>query len=444
MAEGIDLFYQKCDPAEPLNPGDERYVPCDDVRGTDDLVARLANAVRRSDKPMHLLFTGHRGCGKSTELKRLIDRLKKPAGEKRPFFVVYFEVDREDVDVNDVDLADVLLAIVREVGKVMRDYFHEELRPSRLSRFFEDMKSLLGSEVEFNQLTLDAKVAKFTAAIKSSPDARRQIRQALEPNVSNLIQAVNDLLTEAVTKLKAAGYEDLVIIVDNLDRIILRSIPDSQYNTHEQLFINRGAQLTQLQTHVIYTLPISMLYAPTATALTTIYSKQPFTLPMVKVVGIERQINPAGLAAMRDIVQKRLTASSVASDKAFDAPETLDYFCQMSGGHIRNLLIMVRSACDYIADLPLKRGDAEKAVALMRMDFERALNKPEFYNELRKVEETHDLPGGLDDQVLMYNMSILQYINGEDCYVVNPVVRTLHKFLSPPSPPTVPVPDNTP
>jgi hypothetical protein len=61
------------------------------------------------------------------------------------------------------------------------------------------------------------------------PDARSQIRKALEPNVSNLIQAANDLLDEAVTRLKAKGYNDLVLIVDNLDRIVLRSIPDSQF-----------------------------------------------------------------------------------------------------------------------------------------------------------------------------------------------------------------------
>ena len=261
--------------------------------------------------------------------------------------------------------------------------------------------------------------------------------------LSHLIEAVNDLLTEVVTKLKAREYEDLVIIVDNLDGITLRNIPDSQYNTHEQLFINRGAQLTQLQAHIIYTLPISMLFAPTAPALTTIYSKQPFTLPMIKTIGRDRQNNAADIAAMRDIVQKRLTASHIPNSQAFDNPDTLNYLCGMSGGHIRSFLIMVRSACDYLDDLPITRSEAEKAVTLMRADFERALTKPQFYATFHIVEETQALPGSPDDQVLMYNASILEYLNGEPCYAVNPVVRTLRKFLAPPEPPTPATPNNT-
>ncbi len=436
MAQGIDLFYQKCDPAEPLKPGDERYVPCDNVRGTGDLIERIEKSVRRAGTPMHLLFTGQRGCGKTTELQRLIERLKKAAPTSRPFFVVYFEADAVDVDVNDVDFADVLLAIVRAVGTTMDTMLGVKLLPTRLTQFIDGMKRFLGSEVEFNSLTFDMKVAKLTAAIKSSPSARDEIRKALEPNVSNLIDAVNELLDETRIRLQQRGYQDLVIIVDNLDRITLRSIPDSQYNTHEQLFINRGSQLTQLQAHILYTLPISMLFAPTAPALTTIYSKQAFTLPMIKVTGRDRQDNPAGLAVMREMVRKRLITAGIVSDTAFDTPDTLDHLCRMSGGYLRNLLIMVRSACDYIDDLPLSRAVVEQAVNGMRTDFERALNRPEYYRILREVYDTQELPGSLEDQLLMYNTSILEYLNGDVCYAVNPVVQTLRKFITPPELPT--------
>ena len=428
MAQDIDRLYRQSDPSKPLEPHDPRYVSCEGLRGTGDLVGRVANAIRRSDDPMHLLFTGHRGGGKTTELLRLQDMLAHPPLDVGQFFVVYFDAEREDIDVNDVDYPDLLLAIIRQVGKALREREGEELRPPRLVRFFDDMKHLLGSEVVFEKMDLDVKFAKFTAAIKSSPSARLDIRKALEPNVSTLIQATNELLDEAVTLLKSKGYRDLVLIVDSLDRIVLRDIPGSQFNTHEQLFINRGTQLAEIRCHVVYTVPISMIFSPKATALTTIFSKAPFTLPMVKVLNRERQDNPAGLAAMEDIIRARLKAAAVAEDAAFDSSETLDYLCRMSGGHTRNLLILLRSACDYLDALPVTRAVLEEAVQGMRTDFERALNRSSFFDTLRQIDQTQDLPGTEDEQILLYNLSILEYINGEPCYAVNPVVRTMSKF----------------
>jgi hypothetical protein len=232
MVQDIARVYRQCDPARPLEPGDARYVPCEGTRGEGDLIAQLTNAVRWSDAPLHVLFAGHRGGGKSTELLRLKYALEHPPKGEDRYFVVYFEADSEDVDVNDVDYPDVLLAVIRQVGRALRERVQEELQPTWLSRFIDDLQRFLGTEVEFQKLELDAKIAKFTAAIKSSPDVRVEIRKALEPNVSNLLEAGNNLLDEASIRLKARGFRDLVLIVDNLDRVVLRDIPNSQFNTH--------------------------------------------------------------------------------------------------------------------------------------------------------------------------------------------------------------------
>ena len=106
----------------------------------------------------------------------------------------------------------------------------------------------------------------------------------------------------------------------------------------------------------------------------------------------------------------------------------------MSGGHSRTLLILLRSACDYLDNFPIPRSVAEEVIQGMRTDFERALNRPEFFTILRQVEETQKLPGNADDQLLLYNLSVLEYINGEPCYAVNPVVRTMSKFPAKPKP----------
>ena len=431
MAQDIARVYQQCDPARPLEPGDPRYVPCENTRGEGDLIAQLTNSIRWSETPLHLLFSGHRGGGKSTELLRLEKNLAEPPAGEHKFFVVYFEADQEDIDVNDVDFPDLLLAIVRQVGKALRERVNVKLRPNWLVRFVGNLQHFLGSTVEFEQLELDAQIAKVTATIKSSPDARLEIRKALEPSVSNLIDAANDVLGEAVIKLRAQGYRDLVIIVDNLDRIVLRDL-ESGITTHERLFLNRGSQLHAIRCHVIYTLPISMVYSPRATALMNIFGRDPAVLPMVKVANRDGSDNSTGIEALRQIISNRFIAanSTLTLLNAFDSIEAHDYLCRMSGGHIRNLLILIRSACTAAGALPLTHRTIEHAVRGISNDFERALNHPNFFKTLRDIDRTKELPGSDHDQMLLYNLSVLEYLNGEVWYVVNPAVKALEKFKS--------------
>lgn len=70
-AQNIDDAYHACHPEIPLEAGDSRYVDLTAVRGNQNLAAMIAKRVRRTPAPeFHKqLVTGHRGCGKSTELK---------------------------------------------------------------------------------------------------------------------------------------------------------------------------------------------------------------------------------------------------------------------------------------------------------------------------------------------------------------------------------------
>lgn len=434
MVQDIAHVFQQCDPAEALPPYDRRYVGFENTRGEGNPVMQLTNAIRWSKSPLHMLFAGHRGGGKSTELLRLKRALENPAEGEPKFFVVYFEADAEDVDVNDADFPDLLLAMIRHAGQALREQEKMELQPSWMNRFFDELKGLLGSELEFQKLEFDAKIAKFTAAIKSSPDVRQKIRKALEPNVSNLIQEANKLFEEIIVFLRGREYQDLVLIVDALDRIVLRDIPGSQFNTHEQLFINRGDQLTQICCHIVYTLPVSMVFTPKGTILTNIFGRQADVLPMVKIAGPDCTDHLAGMDAMREMVRRRFAAAEVECSTAFDSSETLDYLCRMSGGHVRNLLILLRQACTASGALPLTREVIERSVRRMSTDFERALNNPEFFEKLREVERTHKLPGSAYDQLLLYNLSLLEYLNGNAWYSVNPPVRLLEKFQPPIAP----------
>ncbi len=111
----VDDAYNTCHPDIPLEAGDPRCVDLTRWRGGLNLTSTLARRIQRSPAPLFhkQLVTGHRGCGKSTELKQLQARLR----EQR-HFVVSFDVE-EMLDPNDLQYLDVLLALARAVNEAM-------------------------------------------------------------------------------------------------------------------------------------------------------------------------------------------------------------------------------------------------------------------------------------------------------------------------------------
>ncbi len=108
----IDLrkFFEATDPSRTLvinNTQDKKYyIDFSSVRG-GDIIFKLKQKMTffKPNDPTCTLFTGHIGCGKSTELRRLQLEL-----EADGFCVIYFE-SSEDLELTDVDIADVLLAL---------------------------------------------------------------------------------------------------------------------------------------------------------------------------------------------------------------------------------------------------------------------------------------------------------------------------------------------
>jgi hypothetical protein len=90
MTLDLGTFYQACSPT-PLDMGNAEarkyYIDFSSVRG-GNVIKELGRTIARlsPDKPTCQLFTGHIGCGKSTELQKLKAEL-----EQQGFHAVYFE-----------------------------------------------------------------------------------------------------------------------------------------------------------------------------------------------------------------------------------------------------------------------------------------------------------------------------------------------------------------
>jgi len=111
MMLDLQKIFQATNPDKPLfvdksQEDQNYYIDFSSVRG-GQIIEELKNliAILSPEKPTCQLFTGHLGCGKSTELRQLKAEL-----EQQGFHVVYFESD-QNLEMADVDVSDILLAI---------------------------------------------------------------------------------------------------------------------------------------------------------------------------------------------------------------------------------------------------------------------------------------------------------------------------------------------
>ncbi len=340
------------DPTLPLPSDDQRYVDFRNVRGADAVQA-LYEAITWSNRNVSLLVTGHRGCGKSTELLRLKAKL-----EQDGYCVLYFEAD-EDLDMNDTIYSDLLLAIARRIVTDLCATHNVVLDRSLLEKVeewfattlyereeWERVKAELDTEVRLgvglpDSVPLIARLlARLTGQIQTGQAVKKDIRLKLDPQLSLLIANINLLIGKATEQLKKQGRKGLVLLIDNLDRITFRVLEGGR-RSHEAIFIDHGPQLCSLNCHVVYTLPISMIYTTTATQLMAIFPDK-VVVPMIKVAEPSGEEYRPGLDALRTMLHLRIPKM----DRLF-APEAVERLIRASGGHPRDLMRLARYCCTY-------------------------------------------------------------------------------------------------
>lgn len=432
----LDLlkFFKACNPSKTLdmsNPEDRQYyIDFSSVRG-GKMIEVLERTITRlsPDDPTCQLFSGHIGCGKSTELFRLKARL-----EQQDFHVVYFESSR-DLDMADVSISDILLAIARSISEsVEAEGIH--LKPGYFANLFTEMKDFLQMPVDLSaQAELSVGIARITAKTKESPKLREQLRQSIEPRTEGILRAINEeILQKANQELKYRGKKGLVIIVDNLDRVASRPATHSR-SLPEYLFIDRGPQLRRLHCHVVYTIPLALMFSNEYEALKNRLGGgvAPKVLPMVPIQSRDNQELPQGMALLRQLVlarafpeldpQTRLTLIP----QVFDSPQTLDRLCHVSGGHVRNLLGLLYN-CLQQEDPPFSRACLESVIKAYRDDMRLGVDQQE-WELIRQVVKQQIVRGEEEYQTLLRSMFVFEYWDEKGRWFgINPALAETEKY----------------
>lgn len=422
-------LYNAFDPFQPLPVGDSAYVDCNAVRGDGDILQAVGREILLSARKTCQLYAGHRGAGKSTELLRLQKHLNDQG-----FFVVYFAAEEEDIDPEDVQYTDILLACTKNILAAFKNLDSQPVL-YWLKERWEDLKDLLQTQISFEELSLEVQVsqfAKITTKMRSEPNERRKIREKINPHTTTLTEALNKFIQNAKKNLPP-GYSDLVLIADNLDRIVPIIQPDGRSN-HDQIFIDRQNQLKALDCHLVYTVPISLLYSDRATSLTEIYGT-PQVLPMIMVRTPDNQPYQPGIDKVIEILKKRLEKVDPSRDivNLFESQDSLNQLCLMSGGHARNLLLLMKQALEYTNTLPISKRALQRSISELRNTYKDTIHANQ-WEALANVFRTKEIVNNELYRNLLFNRPILEYHSQneegeiERWYDIHPLIRGIKEF----------------
>lgn len=362
--DNLDDAYNACHPDKPLEQGDPRYLDLKQVRNNKS-VSTLAKRIVRTTQDKDFckqLVTGHTGCGKSTELKRLQKQL-----EDDQYFVIYVDVE-SSLDLGQITYQDVLLNIAQATVEALA-----AAQANLDAKFLSELQHLLAEKIVTEDYVKETKTSasanadvgldipliaklltRITGEIRSGSSHREQIREKIKNVQQEFIAKLNDLLLAARLKLQEQKKADLVVIVDGLEKI-------KESATYDALFIEHAEQLNEINCHILYTIPIAL--ASTAN-LGDFFANDIFFVPMVKYQSDE------GKEYLTKLVNKRIQVAKLFADEAL-----LDQLIAMSGGSIRDLFRLIRLASETDDGDTIQAADVQRAISNLVKDYDRLVKE---------------------------------------------------------------------
>ncbi len=354
-------------------------------------------------------FSGHRGCGKSTELRRLAVNPKIIA----KYWPIHFSI-RDETDINNLDFKDILFAIG---GRLFREYRKKKRKlPKKLMEELEgwrgqvqsELKTIISGRTKESEIGagIDAFFAKASVKMKIEPATRHEMRQVFERNLVELVTVIDKIAIAISDKEKRPP----LILVDDLDK------PD--LDTCRDIFYGHRETMLQLNVPIIYTVASSLFYSPDFHAI----RNRAIFLPSVKLheQGKPDTQDSDGYRTLRMFVQKRMRTELISDD-------ALNQAIHVSGGLFREMARVMRSAIDYasVSDQAQVNIDhVNKAEAEIRGEYRRFLTR-EQRKVLRAVRNHNQYDEPEKVAPLLQILAILEYSNGEPWCDTHPALNKL-------------------
>ncbi|WP_223650358.1 hypothetical protein [Hymenobacter psoromatis] len=332
------------------------YVNFDDVRGTDfrsdvfySLGVENCRLVAPTDDYLKIICSGHRGCGKTTELRRLHADLNHPDR----YFSIFLSIE-DEMEYGSLQPEDIFVWILLKLVEAIKQYDI----PTSHSGFNDLAHQLLSGEAIEKELkhTFDTEVSAETggalnflslfklglaakAVFGSTNETSTKIREEVRKNPLAIITKINASLMAMRQAVRDQGLgADILFIIDGSEKL--------RFEVYEYLFIKNPNLLQTLALNMILAVSIDSYYKiETGPGQNFSHSH---IIPMIKLEGPGSEADQC----FRQVIERRLTTD------LFFGPEVLDECVRRSGGCMRQLLRIVNAVI-----VKAQGGLASRAVA---------------------------------------------------------------------------------
>jgi hypothetical protein len=359
-------------------------------------------------RPPKFFFSGHRGCGKSTELLHLLSN----AEIQKKYWPINFSI-REETDIIDLDFRDVLLAIG---SRLFREYRKKggEL-PEQLLKELSGWKGKVEKQISTildgrDSYELGASIEAFFVnaglKMKLEPATRVEVRQIVETDITGLIAIINHIAAAIYNQERRIP----LILIDDMDK------PD--LDRARAIFHDRREIMMQPNCAIVYTVSSALFYSKEFDAI----RDQALFLPNINLRTADDadQHLQEGYCTLEKFVGVRMDPSLIH-------PAALEEAITYSGGVFRELARLIRTAIGRARRrkaVQMESEDIEWAAIEIRNEYRRILDKEDL-KFLKKVMESKRLEFSDRLRPLMQLLAILEYRDQENWCDVHPVLRKM-------------------
>lgn len=317
------------------------YVDTRQARG-DDPVVKMTYLLEYGGDDFYqkILFIGHLGSGKSTELYRIQDNLKNK------FKVLRFSI-RDETDIQDLTYIDFIFAVMTNILRYLEEneYGSKIYAIENLFNYWNEEN--IAETVQVDRISAEADIqakasflfsfaCKVKGIFQTGKETKTIIRKKIEPSLKVLINNINDIINE----LENCSHKKFLLIIEDLDKL---DIPQA-----EELFIRHRKTITSLNLNCIFTLPIYLFYSPSFVEIRDDFDSFQL-LSMIKVKEKNGEPCEVGIETLKEIVNKRVAESLFDQDG-------VEFAIDKSGGSIRDIFYILMSS---VLNAKLENVDSE-------------------------------------------------------------------------------------